>query len=169
MLTCRKCNASFYRSKAKTVSEGTRIKALCPECGEYIKFLPFRERETIDLGELTLEHLYIADDTKNISIYTAGRYIDITVKVEKIPDGWTVRNYFDMSRRLDAVPPDTATNIADVICKCIIDEFGMDTEIIRERIIEMLTLNKAEAFPFLAKACKLAKDALNCRKVPEAA
>jgi|GEM_PF-4956111 len=169
MLTCKQCNASFYRSKAKTVSEGSRIKALCPECGAYVKFLPFVEKETIELGELMLEHMYIADDTKNISVYTADRYIDITVKVEKTPDGYTVRNYFDMSRRFDPVPPDKAINIADIICKCISDEFGMDTQIIRDRIIEMLTRDKAEALPFLARACQLAKEAIRCNEVPEAA
>ncbi len=169
MLSCKRCNASFYRSKAKTVSEGTRIKALCPECGEFVKFLPFREKETIELGELMLEHMYIADDTKNISVYTAYRHIDITAQVEKTTDGYAVRNYFDMSRRLDPVSPDTAINIADIICKCINEEFGMDTQIIRDRIIEILTRDKAEALPFLARACKLAKEAIGCHEVPEAA
>src|SRR5208283_2706322 len=122
MLTCRQCNATFYRSKAITLSEGTRIKAFCPECGNYVKFLPFREKETIDLGELILEHMYIDDDTKNISVYTAYRHIDITAQVEKTAEGYTVRSYFDMSRRLDAVPPDRVITIADIICKCISDE-----------------------------------------------
>ena len=169
MLTCRRCNASFYRSKAKTVSEGTRIKALCPECGEYVKFLPFREKEAIDLGKFILEHMYIAEDTKNISVYTSDRDIDITVKVDRNPDGFTVRNYFDLSRRLDPVPPDTATDIADIICKCIDDEFGMDTQTIRDRVIDMLTTDKAEALPFLARASRLAKNAIRCHEVPEAA
>ena len=169
MLTCKQCNASFYRSKAKTVSEGTRIKAFCPECGEYVKFLPFREKETIDLGELILEHMYIDDDTKNISVYTVDRDIDFTVKVEKIPDGHAVKHTFDMSRRLDAVPTETAKTIADIICKCIEDEFGIDTQTIRDRIIRSLTMDKAEAMPFLSRACRLAKDAIRCREVPEAA
>src|SRR5208282_2821004 len=145
MLTCRQCNTTFYRSKAITVSEGASIKAFCPECGNYVKFLPFREKETIDLGELTLEHMYIADDTKNISVHTADRDIDFTVKVEKTPDGHAVRHTFDMSRRLDAVPPETAKTIADIICNCIDDEFGIDTQTIRDRIIRSLTMDKAEA------------------------
>ena len=113
--------------------------------------------------------MYIAEDTKNISVYTSDRDIDITVKVDRNPDGFTVRNYFDLSRRLGPVPPDTATDIAGIICKCIDDEFGMDTQTIRDRVIEMLTTDKAEALPFLARASRLAKDAIRCHEVPEAA
>lgn len=168
-ITCQKCKTSFHRSAAIIVESGPHYKALCPACNNYVKFIPYMDRykEQLDNG-LILEHLYFGSESKNVTVYTTDKNIDITAKIEFSPVGVQIRKYFEMSERLSPVSLSTAKRIAEIISENIHNEFGINAEEIRENVKSLLLEDKSKALPFLRRARQLATETMECA-IPAAA
>lgn len=161
METCTKCNKSFYRSKLTIDDTGKWLKGSCPECGHFIRCLLFREIERRDMGNgLMLKMKYIGKDVKHIAVYTEDKFISVGLNLVDINSSPKTEDYFDMGERLKAIPASTAALIASIITDNIKAEFEIDTAEIRERIVTILTRDKSDALPFLARATALAENAM---------
>ncbi len=160
-IKCGKCKKAFHRSQLKISGTNRWLSGHCPECGTFLKCLPWSEVTTTCLGDLTLKERYIGADVKNVTV--TGINVDYTAQVENIEANPVIRQFFNMSGLMASTPSDTALRIAEIICGNIKDEFGgLSDDTLKNKIIASLTRDKSEDLPFLRRARELAKSAASC-------